>query len=98
MAKSKSKTERPWKSLDELVEYFDTHDMGDDLEGVPEVEAQVSITKRTHLVGIDEALFSKLSALAKAKRISVSALVDSLLKEKTTPALVRERGSDYRKG
>jgi len=95
MARNTSNKPPRWKSLDELVEYFDTHDMGDDLEGVPEVEAQVAITKRTHLVGIDEALFGKLSALAKAKRISVSALVDSLLKEKTTPALVRERGSDY---
>src|SRR5436309_1462290 len=97
MAKSKSNKPPRWKSLDALVAHFDSHDMGEDLEQMPEVQAEVAITKRTHLVGIDEALFSKLSVLAKAKRISVSALVDTLLKEKTTPALVRERRADYGK-
>jgi isocitrate lyase len=82
MTKNRPTIRRPWKSLDELVEYFDSHDMGDYLEQMPEVEAEIAITKRTHLVGIDDALFGKLSAIAKAKRTSVSALVNSLLKEK----------------
>lgn len=35
MAKSKSKKPPRWESLDKLVEFFDTHDMGDYWDEMP---------------------------------------------------------------
>ncbi len=56
MAKSKAKAPVPAKSLDELVEYFDTHGLGDDWALMPEAQFDIDIQKRTHLVAIDEDL------------------------------------------
>ena len=36
MPQSESQTLPEWRSLDELVDYFDTHDMGKHLEKMPE--------------------------------------------------------------
>ena len=35
-------------SIDELVEFFDTHDMGDYWDQMPKAHFDVDITKRTH--------------------------------------------------
>jgi hypothetical protein len=45
MAKSKVKATVPAKSLDELVGYFDTHDLGDDWALMPEAQFDIDIRK-----------------------------------------------------
>jgi hypothetical protein len=50
MAKSKAKTPVPAKSFDELVAYFDTHDLGDDWALMPHAQFDIDIQRRTHFV------------------------------------------------
>jgi hypothetical protein len=50
-------------SLDELVEFVETHDMGDYLEGMPEAHFDVDIKRRMHLVAIDEEFVESLMKL-----------------------------------
>ncbi len=53
MAKNKSKGLPLSRSLDELVEFFDTRDMGEYWEQMPEAHFDIDIKRRTHLVAID---------------------------------------------
>lgn len=69
-------------SLEELTEFFDSHDMGDYFEQMPEVEFTVDVKSRKHLVAIDEEVASKLSEIARTEKVSAEALVDVWLKER----------------
>jgi CopG antitoxin of type II toxin-antitoxin system len=69
-------------SLDEMVEFFDTHDMGEYLDGMPEAHFDVDIQRRTHLVAIDEELAGRLTEIARREHIPAEALVNSWVKEK----------------
>jgi hypothetical protein len=82
MAENSSHDLPPHASLEELVEFFDTHDMGDHLEQMPEAHFDVAIKRRAHLVAIDEELADKLDEIAKLKQIPAEALVNAWLKEK----------------
>ena len=82
MAESSSHNLPSHKSLDELVEFFETHDMGDHLEQMPEAHFDVAINRKTHLVAIDEELADKLDEIAKVKQIPAASLVNAWLKEK----------------
>lgn len=82
MAKSKAKALPPSRSLDELVEFFDTHDMGEYWEDMPEAHFDIAIKRRAHLVAIDEELIGKLAEIARSKRISAERLIHSWLQEK----------------
>ncbi len=82
MARSKSKTLPKLESLDELVEFFETHDMGDYWDQMPEADFEVNIKRRKHLVAIDEEIIPKLSEIAKSKRVSSEKLINTWLKEK----------------
>lgn len=84
MAGSKSHETIPSGSLDELVEFFDTHDMGEHWERMPEVDFDVDIKSRKHLVAIDDKLAGELTEIAKSQRTSVESLVDSWLREKVS--------------
>jgi hypothetical protein len=82
MAKSKSKNLPRFRSLDELVEFFENHDFGDYLAQMPEVEFEVDIKRKTHLFTLDDELARKLTKIAKAKHISSAALIHEWLREK----------------
>ena len=82
MAESSSDNSPRRASLDELVDFFDAHDMGDALEQMPEAHFDVSIKRRAHLVAIDEELADKLDELARMEQIPAEALVNAWLKEK----------------
>lgn len=82
MPKSKTKNLPRLKSLADLVEFFDTHDLGDYWEEMPEALFEVELKRRTHLFALDAELADKLSEIAKAKHISSETLIDSWLREK----------------
>jgi CopG antitoxin of type II toxin-antitoxin system len=86
MARSKPKEVPPSRSLDALVEFFDTHDMGDLWEEMPEAHFDIDIQKRTYLVAIDEDLIERLAAIAKAKHVAAETLINAWLKEKMLEA------------
>ena len=84
MARSKSKKLMPTESLDELVEFFDTHDMGELWGQMPSAHFDVDIKSRTHLVAIDEELANQLSKIAKSRRTSSESLINTWLREKVS--------------
>ena len=86
MAKSKSATLPKFNSLDELVGFFDTHDMGEYWEQMPEASFDISIKRRKHLVAIDEEIVPKLNEIAKSRKISAAKLINTWLKEKLSKA------------
>ena len=82
MAKYYSWGLAPARSLDELVEFFDTHDMDEHWEHMPEAHFDIDIKKRTHFVAIDEELLGKLAAIAQSQHVSAEMLIHTWLKEK----------------
>ena len=86
MAKSKSKSLPSFDSLDDLVEFFDTRDMGEYWDQLPEARFDVNIKRREHLVAIDAEISGKLTEIAQSKKVSSQELINSWLKEKIRKA------------
>lgn len=84
MARSRAKHMPKFNSLDELVEFFESHDMGEYWDDMPEVHFDIDIKRRTHVFALDEDLAEKVTAIAKAKRIPSSALINEWLREKVS--------------
>jgi hypothetical protein len=79
MAESKSRKLPQFSSSEELVEFFDTHDLGEYEDELPEVNFDVDIKGNNYLVSIDGHLMSQLLEVAKAQQVSVEKLIDSAL-------------------
>lgn len=87
MAKSEGQPGLPAAdSLDDLVEFFETHDMGEYWDTLPEVEFDIQIRRRTHWVALDHDLVGKIADLAKAREQSSETLINALLREKIAEA------------
>ena len=69
-------------SLDELVEFFDTHDLGEYWDEMPEARFDVDIKRRVHLFTLDSELADRLGEIARLKHTSSEALIDAWLREK----------------
>lgn len=82
MAKSKSKKLPNFNSLDKLVEFFDTHDLGEYWDEMPEAQFEVDIKKKTHFFPLDADLAEKLNQIAKKKKTPSETLIKTWLKEK----------------
>lgn len=82
MAKNKTKHMPEFGSLDELVEFFEAHDMGDYWDDMPEAHFDIDIRGRTYIFTLDEDLAQRVSAIARAKRIPFSTLINEWLREK----------------
>ena len=81
MAKNKTKTLPNFESLDKLVEFLETHDTSEYWDQMPEVHFDIDIKKRTHLVALDEDLANEVTEIAKSKKTSSEALINSWIKE-----------------
>ncbi|MCU0545056.1 MAG: BrnA antitoxin family protein [Oscillatoriaceae cyanobacterium Prado104] len=86
MAESKSKKLPNFSSDREIIEFFETHDMGEYESELPEVNFEVDLKQSHYLVSIDRSLMSKLLEIAKDQQVSVEILLDSWLKEKLLKA------------
>ncbi len=82
MAKSRSKKPPRFRSLDELVAFFDTHDLGDYLDKMPEAHFEVDLKRDVHLVAIDPELADEVTRIARSKRTTSGRLINSWLREK----------------
>lgn len=71
-----------FNSLDDLVSFFDTHDMGDYWESLPEAEFDVDIQRRAHVFSLEEALVERLTVVSKAKHVPSERLINAWLWEK----------------
>lgn len=77
---NESKSLPPFDSTEDLVEFFDSSDMGD--FDLPEAEFEVDIQTREFLVPVDEALMLKIIHSAEEKGVSTRDLVRGWLEEK----------------
>ena len=66
------------------MESFDTQDWGDYLSQMPEVNFEVYIKRKVHLFTLDAELASKLTAIAKSRKVSSQILINTWLREKIT--------------
>ena len=82
MARNKSKSLPRFESLNELIEFFDSHDIGEYWDQMPEVDFDINIKTRKHLVVIDEEIIIRLNEIAKSKKVSSQRLINTWLKEK----------------
>jgi len=80
MAENKSMPK--FNSLDDLVKFFETHDLGEYLDRMPEAHFDIDLKRRTHIFAIDDDLAEKLTEIAKAKRIPSETLINVWLREK----------------
>jgi len=80
--KNEAKKLPEFDSVDELVEFVETHDMGEYWEGLPEAHFEVDIQKRTRLISVEPALADRVTSLARQKSVSSDELIDSWLREK----------------
>lgn len=86
MAKSKAKTLPPVESLDDLVDFFDTHDMGDYWEHFPEAQFEINIRGRKHLIALEEEVVAKVTEIANARKVPSEVLINTWLKEEIRKA------------
>lgn len=86
MPRSKTKSLPAFNSLDTLVKFFDENDLGDYWDGLPEVSFDIELKRRRHLVALDERVASKLSEVARAKKVSSEKLLNSWLRERLRKA------------
>ncbi len=75
-----------FSSLEEASEFWDTHDSGDYEEYFEDVRCEFDLKKRTHVVSIDGALYDKVRAVAKKKRVPADKLVARWIQEKLRTA------------
>ncbi len=85
MAESNRPSSLPqFASTQDLVDFFDTHDMGEFMADMPVAEFEVNLQQRRYLVAIDEALMKTLTVIARTQHVSPEALIDAWLREKAT--------------
>ncbi len=81
MVKSKAKTLPEFNSTNELVDFFDTHDLGDYWEQMPKADFEIKIKNRKHLIALEEDVVAKVTRIAKLKKVSSEVLINTWLKE-----------------
>ena len=86
MDEKKSKEFPVFSSLDELVEFFDTHNLGDYWDSMPEAHFEIGPLRSWYMVAIASDLASELTKIAKQNHTSTEALVDSWLRERLEQA------------
>ena len=86
MPRSKPAAMPAFDSLDALVTFFESHDMGEYWEELPEANFDVNIKRTKHLIAIDAEISGKLSEIAQSKKVSSEKLINSWLKEKIRKA------------
>ena len=86
MAKSKVKTLPELKSTDSLIDFFETHDLGDYWEQMPEADFESKLKRSKHLIALEEDVVTRVAQIAKAKKISFEFLINTWLKEKLQKA------------
>ena len=82
MAENDTKSLPHFESLDKLVEFFDSHDLGEYLDQMPEADFEVDIKRKVHLIALDAELADRLTEFARSKQTSPEALVNAWVREK----------------
>jgi len=70
------------RSLDELADYWDRHDLADVWDQTREVKADVRLARRRYIVAIESDVIRNLRRLARTRRVSCGLLINRLLRER----------------
>lgn len=73
-------------SLDELVDFFDSEDMGDVWDDLPEASFELRPASGKRLLAVNETLAKELSDIAHSRKVSTESLVEMFLWEKVREA------------
>ncbi len=65
------------------IEYFDTHDLSEELEKMPEVHFEISPSARRKRYPLDYELSEKLAAIAQQRGVPAEDLLNQWVREKT---------------
>lgn len=82
MSASETASLPEFASLDQMVEFFDTHDMGEYWDQMVEADFEIDLKRRAYLVTLTPIQAEKLSKLAQTQHISSNNLVNSWVLEK----------------
>lgn len=82
MVENEAKNLPEFETIDEMVEFFDHHDVGDYAGQMPEVDFEVDIQRRVYTITLDIDLAEKLTEIAKSKQVSSEELVNTWVREK----------------
>ena len=82
MGENNTKHFPSFDSLDQLVDYFDSHDLGEYAAVLPEADFDISLEKSRHLVAIDEQISSRLTEIAEQEHVPAESLINDWLREK----------------
>ena len=82
MVESERKNMPGFESLDKLVEFFDSHDLGEYWDEMPEAHFEVDLKRKVHLFALDSEIADKLTEIATSLHTSPEALINTWLKEK----------------
>ena len=78
------------RSISELIEWFDRTDTGDYLEKMSEVEFEIDIKRRRHLVELKPDLAAGVNRIAKAKKVTSESLINSWVRDKISRERLRQ--------
>jgi hypothetical protein len=70
------------RSLDELAEYWDTHDLAAVWDQTREIKADIRLARRRYIVAIESDVIRRLRQLARRRRVSCGLLINRLLRER----------------
>jgi hypothetical protein len=79
---AKSRKLPNFDSLDQAVEFFETHDLGDYWDELPEAQFEVDIQRRTHLFALDDDIAAEVAAIAQERHVPSRQLINTWLREK----------------
>ena len=82
MEENKSEKLPEFDSLDELVRFFETHDLGKYWEQMPEAHFDIDIRQKRHIFTLDEEIADRLTEIARTRNMSSEALINAWLREK----------------
>ncbi|MEK7833747.1 MAG: CopG family antitoxin [Acidobacteriota bacterium] len=82
MAENNQQTLPKFSSLEETVEFFDSHDLGDYLDQMPEAHFDVNLQRSTWMMAIDEEIVRRVSEIAKQEHLQPELLVNRWLQER----------------
>ena len=71
-------------SVQDLVEFFDTHDLGRCWDSLQEADFEINLKTRRHVFGIEDKVARKLNEIARKKKIPSQVLIDTWLMERVS--------------
>lgn len=80
MRENESASPLSFQSTEELIDFFDTNDMGDYWEQMPAVEFEVEIKRGRRLIPIEDDLMVRLLKIAPSQQMTIESLVNTFLR------------------